>query len=181
MQSPLIKTKDCLIPQEITGFQEPCVRNWGQRPIYIFLTINHNITHLITESYCIWQRISFRAYNREQKLKIVKTHEDWFSSVKVRRWKILASLDRFIGSFKNQVSSSFDSHSHKTEAHAGHHIHIPVSRKEDGEKEKDDDTPRRVCSLKESSRKSCTTLVICASAPRVIHMAVTRETAEYRL
>lgn len=45
-RSPLIKTKDCLIPQEITGFQEPCVRNWGQRLIYILLIINHNITHL---------------------------------------------------------------------------------------------------------------------------------------
>lgn len=29
------------------------------------------------------------AYIREQKLKIIKTHEDLFSSVKVRRCKIL--------------------------------------------------------------------------------------------
>ena len=59
--------------------------------------------------------------------------ENMESPVKVRRWKILASSDHFTGSFKNQVSSSFDSHSHKAEAHAGRHIHIPVSRKENGE------------------------------------------------
>lgn len=42
-QSCLIRTKDIRITQEITWFQEPYVKNLGQRSIYIFPITSHPV------------------------------------------------------------------------------------------------------------------------------------------
>lgn len=42
-QSHLIRTKDTHVTREIRKFQELCTRNQGQRSIYIFSIISHNL------------------------------------------------------------------------------------------------------------------------------------------